>query len=293
VGKQSMYSKFRNAICAGALAAVGPLAIAPAHATPTCSSPTLSDNYIGGDDTWNYPSDVIGDPNTFQISGADVSRINGGNTLQVTICTDYAGAPGTSPADGTGYGDLFITPGAHAWHPTGTVPYPNDTYQPGEWEYVATIPQDPGSATTGNGALYLTSGGSVVTSNVDGHSQTYPIDPTSGYYFRADQAVDFTPGSGAVGGTSETWTVGTDTITFDIVDNGMLGDDFALAWAMTCANDVIQGQVSIPEPPTYALLLAGFLFAGAYRTWWRRKQVCKAILSIQNTRQIAISRRFP
>ena len=62
---------------------------------------------------------------------------------------------------------------------------------------------------------------------------------------------------------------------------------------MTCANDVIQGQVSIPEPPTYALLLAGILFAVALRTWYRRNQVCKAIASIQNTRQIAISGRFP
>jgi hypothetical protein len=218
---------------------------------------------------------VIGDPNTFQISGADVTRINGGNTLEVTICTNFAGAPGTPAADGTGYGDLFITPGANAWHPTGTAPYANDTYQPGEWEYAATIPQNPGSATQGDGALYLTSGGTVVTSNVDGHFQTYPIDPTSPYYFRADQAVDFTPGTGqtAVGGTSETWTVGTGTVTFDIVDNGMLGDDFALAWAMTCGNDVIQGQVSIPEPPTYALLLTGILFAGALRTWRRRKRV--------------------
>jgi len=289
-----MYSKFRNAICAGALAAVAPLAVTSAHATPTCSSPTLSDNYIGGEDTWIPGSDVIGDPNVFQISGAVVSRINGGNTLQVTICTDYAGAPGTAGADGTGYGDLFITPGAHAWNPTGPAPYLNDEYKPGEWEYVATITQDP-SSPTGDGALYLTSGGAVVTSNVAGHSETYPTDPTSGYYFRAHQAVDFNPGSmqTAVGGTSETWTVGTDTITFDIVDNGMLGDDFALAWAMTCANDVIQGQVSIPEPPTYALLLAGFLFAGAYRTWYRRKQGCKAIVSIENTRGIPISRRFP
>ena len=148
---------------------------------------------------------MIGDPNTYSRYPVPMYRgSTAGTRSKSRSAPTMLAQPGTSAADGTGYGDLFITPGAHAWHPTGTAPYPNDTYQPGEWEYVATIPQDPGS-TTGNGALYLTSGGTVVTSNVDGHFQTYPNDPTSGYYFRADQAVDFTPGSkqGAVGGPAK------------------------------------------------------------------------------------------
>lgn len=70
----------RRAICAGAFVIVAILTSVPAYATP-CSTPTLSDNYIGGKDTWNYPSDVIGDTNVFQITGAVVSRTNGGNTL--------------------------------------------------------------------------------------------------------------------------------------------------------------------------------------------------------------------
>jgi hypothetical protein len=52
-----------------------------------------------------------------------------------------------------------------------------------------------------------------------------------------------------------------------------LGNDFALSWAMTCANDVIQGQVDlpitthtdVPEPATWSMLLAGLLFAGVTR----------------------------
>jgi hypothetical protein len=34
---------------------------------------------------------------------------------------------------------------------------------------------------------------------------------------------------------------------FSINDNGLLGNDFALSWAMSCANDVIQGIVNIPS----------------------------------------------
>jgi hypothetical protein len=59
----------------------------------------------------------------------------------IVINTAYAGAAGT---DGTGYGALFITPGANAWHPNGSGPnYATDVYVPGEWQYAFTIPQVP------------------------------------------------------------------------------------------------------------------------------------------------------
>ena len=210
-------------------AAIG-FAPAPAHA-----SIILQDTYYGGHDSLNDPTDVIGDPNTFNVQSAIIQRTNGGNTLQITINTNYAGKPGTPAADGTGYGALFITPGKDAWKPTGSGPnYFDDQYRPGEWAYAATIPQSPGQ-TSGQGALYDTTAGTVVLANVDNHFQTYPDDPTSPFYFRANQAVQFTPGLSQTGvlGTSESWTVGAGTITFAINDNGILGDDFALAWAMT------------------------------------------------------------
>jgi hypothetical protein len=257
-----MSFSLRTPVCAGAFAFLTAFAAAPAQA-----SYLLQDTYYGGTDTWHYPSDVIGDPNVFGVTSATIGRTNGGNTLQITINTKYAGKPGTAAADGTGYGALFITPGKNAWTPQGTGPgFYTDTYQPGDWMYAATIPLDP-SSTSGIGGLYLTSAGTIVMSNAGGHTQTYPLDPTSPYYFRANQAVQFTAGRGqtAAAGTSESWVIGTDTITFSILDNGLLGDDFALSWAMTCANDIIQGQVDIPEPATWSLLLAGLLFAGSMR----------------------------
>jgi PEP-CTERM motif len=278
-----MYSRLRSVVCVGALAAGALFGAGPAHA-----GVILQDNYDGGRDTWNSPSDVIGDTNVFQISDAVIQRINNGNTLEITIDTNFAGAPEALTSDGTGYGALFITP-TDQWNPYGSAGdnYINDYVgnTGTTWEYAATIPVDPGSS-IGSGWLYSTSDGSIILSNVPGCSGTYPLDPSCGWYFRQDQPVQFQPNSVLhMPSYSETWAIDAvlGTITFYINDNDLLGDDFALSWAMTCANDVIQGQVSltltnggltsVPEPPTYSLLLAGFLFAGAFRTWRMRKQV--------------------
>src|SRR6185437_11320403 len=125
--------------------------------------------------------DVISDANDprFNVTDAVISRINGGNTLLVTIDTSYAGNAGL---DGTGYGALFITPGANAWTPIGTAAehYATDVYQPGDWQYAFAIPMLPnGNAGTGN--LYLTSGGDVVVSNVANDLASYPLAGNNGY----------------------------------------------------------------------------------------------------------------
>jgi hypothetical protein len=76
-----------------------------------------------------------------------------------------------------------------------------------------------------------------------------------------------------VANTSATWAVNAvaGTITFTIVDNHLLGDTFALSWAMTCANDIIEGQVilppsvnvgGVPEPTTWAMMIMGFATLG-------------------------------
>jgi hypothetical protein len=258
--------------------ATGLLLPSLAHAAPV----TVTDNYYGALNTYNN-ADVIGDPTVFDISSAVFQRVGlGGNTLEVTINTAFAGKPGTSAADGTGYGALFLTPGAHAWQPTGTAPYPNDSYRAGEWTYAATMPMTPSNnATSGTGGLYTTGGGAlgattskgtIVASNVNGNTITYPNNPNSGYYFRQGQAVQFTPSSSNTSLGAVNWSIGSGTVTFDITDNHLLGNDFAFSWAMTCANDVIQGQVDlgttggsvggVPEPSTWALILAGFAALG-------------------------------
>jgi hypothetical protein len=235
----------------------------PAFANPV----TLIDNYFGGTNTYNG-ADSIGN-GIFNISSAEIQRIGpGGNALQVVINTGFAGFAGTDA--GTGYGALFITPGANAWHPTGVAPYPTDTYQTGEWKYALTIPTVP-TTSSGTGGLYLTGGGdlnvatpngTIVSSNVFGDAITYPNLGNNGWYFRQDQAVQFAPGS-VDPIASDSWSIGPGTITFQVTDNHLPGDDFALAWAITCGNDVIQGQVTgVPEPSTWAMMLLGFAGIG-------------------------------
>ena len=271
---------------------------------------TLTDVYSGGYNSYNSPSDVIG-TNTFNTTDAVVTRSGPGNsTLNVTINTYYAGAPGTSAAEGTGYGSLFFS--TTGWAPTGLVGsspnlYPQDKYTANQWNYVFTVPQNPGSGSIGStpGALYAIGGnatavpygptpsvaqsyktdnGSIIMSNVNGDPVTAPGANNPGFYFREGQAVQYTPDdaskTAALGSWSVAATVGSveGSITFSILDNGLLGNSFALAWAMTCANDVIQGPIllrgdeSFPTPLPAALPL----FAGGLGVMgllgWRRKR---------------------
>jgi hypothetical protein len=259
-------------------------------AFPASAGPyTLADNYNGGIVTYgDMTGDTIEDPGThnFEITSAIISRSGIGNdTLNITINTNFAGVPGTAAADGTGYGSLFLTPGTWTSH---------DTYSPNQWQYAVLTTQNPGpgsigTTTTGLYAIggdatanpygpnpavpvsYTTDNGKIFMSNVNGDPVTYPYSGSPPYYFRQGQAVQYVPGQNqaTVAGTAATWAVNAalHTITYTIVDNGLFGDSFALAWAMTCANDVIQGQVSLTEgegiqsSPTP--LPAGFLLMGS------------------------------
>lgn len=268
-------SSFRqkSLLCAVALVSGGLLAPQVASA----GSVTIADTYYGGINTYNG-ADVIGDPNVFDIKDAVIQRIGpGGGTLQVVIDTNYAGAPGTSAADGTGYGALFITPGANSWNPTGPAPYTTDVYTPGEWAYAFTVPQTP-SGSSGTAQLYSTNDGSVVMSNVHGDPITYPYPGNPGYYFRQGQAVQFTPSNGAVAVAGGSWAAQPGKLTFNIDDNHLLGDAFSFSWAMTCGNDVIQGMVGgVPEPGTWAMMILGFLAVGSMARMQRRKLATAAI----------------
>jgi hypothetical protein len=228
---------------------------------------TLIDNYWGGIDPLNAASqDVIGPMTDYDTTKVTVNRIGpGGNTLEFVFYTRAAGKAGTDPGTDIGYGALFLNP---IWSPTGAGPnYPTDVYQPGDWQWAFTIPQLPGAGNTnGTGNLYLTSLGTIVMSNINGNfvSPTGNLGP-SNLAFREDQPVQFTPGAGQVALASGTWIASATnrTITFDIVDNNLLGMNFALSWAMTCANDVIQGVVSgVPEPSTWIMMIVGFGFIG-------------------------------
>ena len=133
-----------------ALAAVALLIAAglPAHSATSTTSIT------GGTNTYNSANDVIG-TTAFDITSADVTRSGPGNgTLTVAIHTNYAGVPGTTAAEGTGYGSLFFSTSANGgWSPTGSAPYPTDQYVANDWNYAFTMPTTP-NVDAGNSALY-------------------------------------------------------------------------------------------------------------------------------------------
>ena len=255
-------------------------------AAPAANSGTLNDNYWGGIDTLT-PSggDVIG-PSLFNITSADITRINNGQILQVTIYTAYAGAPGSPAADGTNYGSLFFAP---TWNPAGLAPYSTDVYQPNEWTkaFVTTSSTTGGLYSTGqvqtkndyfnNGTdtgvaqSYTTTTGTIVMSNVHGDPVTYPTPGNPGFYFRQGQAVRFDPTAPQLDGGS--WSVNPGvSITYLINDSGSLGNSFAMSWAMDCANDVIQGWVSVPGPIAGAGFPGALLATGGLLALWRTRQ---------------------
>lgn len=259
---------------------------------------TFGDTYWGGVNTQNTSNkDVIGSSSVFDISYVDVTRTNGGNTLQIVIHTAYAGAPGTSAALGTNYGSLFLTSVSnYSPNPVGNVSnhYANDVYQPNDWTWAFVTTGS--SSTTGLyqiGAVqgtghnygqsnvkdyYTTLDGKIIMSNMNGNPITAPNSGNSGYYFRQGQAVQFVPNAGEQRLYSGSMSVSAsnDTITYYINDYHTLGDTFAMSWAMTCANDVFQRVVSVPGPiagaglPGLVLLIAGW----AWRA--RRRVVAQA-----------------
>lgn len=228
-------------------------------AASNASAYPLDDVYYGADDhSWG---DVIGNKNYFDIFGASATR--SGNSLTVTIDTNFAGRAGTVFTNltvndqGLGYGDLFLSPG---WNPFGTGPhYLDDNAGNGtHWTYAFAL-DDPLSNVGGAGALYALALGVVGNNNPSALLSDAFMD---GGTFRNGLAVAVdTTGLTAVG--SGTWAVGGDFLSFTFDINGLNNFDpnhFGLHWTMYCGNDVIEGldPTSVPEPNTNQSHPAGF-----------------------------------
>jgi len=253
------------------------------------------DEYWGGDDSgYGYNSDVKGDPAFFDIQSAVVEKI--GFALKIIINTNYSDIDGTTTNVGkynTNLGSLFLgDPGKLDYNPlagsgtAGAPEYDNDqfTLDVDRFGYAFDFDFDPVPGQVGNGGtatLYDLNelGTDVTPSNVPG-------DP-AGNSIRRNQAVGTT--STTATGITGTWQVGVGTVTFNLAnffDPGNFGTDgidpiyktaFTLAWAMTCANDVILVNVVIPRdsivvtPVPAGLLLffsglTGLGFLGRFRS---------------------------
>ena len=169
--------------------------------------------------------------------------------------------------------------------------YLGDVYQKGDWNYVVVMldangkpvsTTDTTMANTGKIALYKvlntsttldSKGGGMVLSNAGGCATTAGLDNNCSDYYRAGEAVQYIPDSGQVQLAVGSYTINptNGTINYSFNDSAAnLGDNFAISWAMTCANDVIQGMVSLPEPGAWALLLLGMAGLGGMRYRTRR-----------------------
>ena len=238
----------------GALASLTILAFGfSASAAPV----TVLDTYYGGLNTYNNnpptSGDVIGS-SIFDISSAVLTRT--GNNLEVVINTNYVQNIGDS---GTGLGALFLGNGTPTYNNAAdssqpiTAPYyayDEFSANPSRFQYAVGIPTNP-TTTSGLGTLYALNGtgSDVQLSNDNGNTVAYPINPTANSYFRMDQAVGVNNTAQTLNpllGVSATWSIGSGTLTFEIINAfALLSDNFTFAWAETCANDVILASTTL------------------------------------------------
>ena len=273
------------------------------------ASGSLSGQSYWGANSHNY-GDVISPHPTdtsskFEIKGVDASL--SGQDLVIEIYTNYN--PADSGSQGTTYGDLFLTPST-SYHPFGTADhYTSDNfYNTGtDWQYAVVIGAQVGHVHTSyTGGVYTVNDSQVVTSYYngqgtirDGEPVQYKTQYTTKYWngWRwvyethtqdpVTRTQDPTSGTLTAGMTvtdqsnNPYSTTGLYLLTFTIKDfvgsdlATQLTNEFALSWAMTCANDIVQGFVTVPLtavplPATLPLFLGGLGGAGLIGRWRKR-----------------------
>ncbi|OKY27971.1 PEP-CTERM sorting domain-containing protein [Thalassotalea sp. PP2-459] len=217
----------------------------------------INDNYVGA----GYNGDVNGRNSVYDIQKMVVQR--SGSTLTVDVFTNFAGKNGYN---GIEFGDLFMSTdlpvnmgGWKTWQDSKTdrySKYNNNTTT--NWNYAYELYEhDRDNSTQGRGRLVSGFDNTDVrTSNSSSHRQNQAVS-LGGYNNVHTNYGD------------DNWHANNNKITFsfDVAGTALeTATQIAFRWSMTCANDIIEGLVSIaddqsveiPEPQTLMLLLLGF-----------------------------------
>lgn len=241
----------------------------------------ITDVYMGADN--NGYGDVIGNTGDFQISSMVATLSN--TTLHVTINTAFGGKgdnglfSGLTYGQGIGYGDLFLS---NVWNPNGNLAdhYINDNAATGtQWTHAVSLG---GTGNWGDGTNMQDATLYQLSPDANNLNAKMSDDFLSGGTFRNGQEVmvDKTKvGNIALSSNLASWQSpnGGNKVEFwvDLSNTTLLsGTEIGLHWAMSCANDVIEGSFSlpaapVPEPATLALF--GIGLAGITGSTVRRR----------------------
>jgi len=243
---------------------------------------TIYDNYIGA----GYSADVKGRSSIYDISKMVVSRT--GTQLTVDVFTNFVG---NNDDYGIVFGDLFMSTNVNTldnpWKPNSQ----NDTWNNTDWNYAYSIQDwtngnggqwdDRDNTSNGQGRLVSGFGSNDLkysNNTTNRHNQAVALNNTN-YYgeYSSNNAYSTIHDNGnAYNANTEhwnshwsNWTAGNGKITFsfDVAGTALAtANQIAFRWAMTCANDIIEGLVStdgsdtttpVPEPQTLLLMLLG------------------------------------
>ena len=260
------------------------------------SGETIMDNYIGA----GHSSDVNGGKSRYDIDKMLVSR--DGTTLSVDIFTSFYNDVNRN---GIKLGDLFMAAdedlngtASSPWNPNGNQPNKGDRYTNSavdsntgsDWNYVYDL-SGARNSMSGTGQLKSGFGSNQVMDSTELHGNTA----------RDNQAVMLADNNNDVVHDSSAWSVdnqssyqktytywsrrtnsyqsqnigyGKVSFSFDVSGTALAtANQIAFRWAMTCANDIIEGVASfapqgggstpVPEPETIVLMLlamAGFTY---------------------------------
>jgi hypothetical protein len=280
------------------VAAIGALFVFSSHAS--ADTVYIADTYSGGINQYNGAGDIIANDTSsntspFSVFGMDVTR--SGADLSVKVYTNYVNNIGTL---NTGMGALFIGATTPTFAPGGGPTQSTDTFRddPARFQWAVTMPTTPSlSGGLANGVSSLTS----LPGTLAAVQQSYNPNPTdiNGSTFRAGQAVGViagAPGVGTVPGATASWSIKAGSpagdnklnyVEFDILNfygPGTVDVSSALtiAWAMTCANDVILALVppgnvdTVPLPAGLPLFVGGLGLLGLLGNRSRRRRLASA-----------------